>query len=152
MTPRDYGLLTEYLPADYTDTFERELIGRNAVTPDMLIQAVFLHPPRWVGGLMKLRNVLVKPFGLKNDGLETHFTEMIRCRNDRETAFGMNDKHLCFYASAWCSEKTGDRQKIGVTTVVKYNNTLGKVYFFVIKPFHKLIIRSLLNRIDSQPE
>ena len=33
-----------------------------------------------------------------------------------------------------------------MTTVVKYHNLLGKVYFFFIRPFHALICKWLLKR------
>ena len=37
-------------------------------------------------------------------------------------------------------------QSIRITTVVKYHNSLGKVYFFFIRPFHALICKWLLKR------
>ena len=33
---------------------------------------------------------------------------------------------------------------------VKFNNRLGRLYFFFIRPFHKTIMRSILNRVAKQ--
>lgn len=140
-------LIDNYFPADYEDTYSRELHCRNAITPEELFNSMMVDLPKWVDKLMKLRSILVRPLGLKSDGFKEYLPKMIQCRNDNEIVWGMNDKHLLFYASMWCGEKYDDKQIIGMTTIVKYNNVLGRVYFFFIRPFHKLIIKSQLHRI-----
>lgn len=77
------------------------------------------------------------------------------CRYDmrkspNEEIFGRQDKHLSFYVSLWCGNFHGNRQVLRITTIVKYNNILGRVYFFFIKFFHYVIIRSLLNHIKKR--
>jgi hypothetical protein len=34
-----------------------------------------------------------------------------------------------------------------LTTVVRYNNVGGKIYFAVIRPFHGIIVRTMLRKI-----
>lgn len=140
-------LLNQYLPADYTDTYQREIKGKKEFQPEELLKMMFINLPLWIDGLMKLRSILVKPLGLKSNGFKEHLPKMVQSQNEHEIVWGMNDKHLCFYASVWRSEKIGDKQTIGVTTIVRYNNLLGKFYFFVIKPFHGIIIKSILKRV-----
>lgn len=140
-------LLARFLPVDYFDTCQREVRGKKEFSPKELLEMMFTRLPWWIGGLMRLRNLLVKPLGLKGDGFAEHLSEMIQCQNEREIVWGMNDHHLCFYVSVGCSSKDDDKQTIGITTLVKYNNLMGKVYFFVIKPFHRMIVKSLLKRI-----
>lgn len=140
-------LLNQYLPVDYTDTHQREVKGKEEFKPEELLRVMFTNLPLWIDGLMKLRNIVVKPLGLKGDGFEEHLSKMVQSQNEREIVWGMNDKHLRFYASVWCSEKNGDKQTIGVTTIIKYNNFVGRIYFCMIKPFHKLIIKNLLRRV-----
>ena len=41
-------------------------------------------------------------------------------------------------------------QTFTITTVVKFNNRLGRLYFFFIRPFHKVIIRSMLKRVAKR--
>lgn len=142
------SLLKSYFPVDYYDSFERSVSGKRAITPEELLHLIFSEFPWWVDMLMRVRNVLVKPFGLKNDGFEEHLSDMVQCRSERETIIGMNDKHLAFYVSLWCSSEEQDSQIVGVTTIVKYNNWLGRIYFFFIRPFHKLIIKNLLNNVS----
>lgn len=141
------SFLNQYFPVDYHDTFEKCVYGRMEITPLELLHLIFSKFPWWVNALMEFRNILVKPFGLKNDGFEEHLSEMIQYRSEREIVIGMDDKHLAFYVSLWCSSTENDSQTLGVTTVVKYNNWLGRVYFFFIRPFHKLIFRNLLNNV-----
>lgn len=96
---------------------------------------------------MALRNAIIKPLGLE---VNIRFTDTILERSLNEIVFGMPDKHLTFYASLWCGEKEADGQMFAITTVVKYNNRLGRFYFFFIRPFHKTIMRSILNRVAKQ--
>ena len=66
----DKSLLAQYLPANYTDAYSKEVSGRDETTPEELMQAIFTHPSPLAGALMKLRNILVKPFGLETGSLE----------------------------------------------------------------------------------
>lgn len=101
--------------------------------------------PGWVDVLMKLRNRIVGVFGLKTNRYtpksETFFT-IIENRED-EIVMGEDDKHLNFRASIF---KDSSEETISLITLVHYNNVWGKVYFFPVKPFHKIIMRVLLKR------
>jgi len=101
--------------------------------------------PGWVDVLMKLRNRIVGVFGLKTDRntpeQKTFFT-VIENREE-EIIMGEDDKHLNFRASIFKDSSEGS---ISLITVVHYNNAWGKVYFFPVKPFHKIIMRTLLKR------
>lgn len=140
------GLLAEYFPADYCDTFRQEVCGKPEMTPEELFREVFSRSSWWAGALMKIRNTLAKPFGLKTGKFEDHLQEMIRKRNDREIVLGMDDKHLAFYVSLRVFPEENDKQQVAVTTLVHYNNALGRMYFFAVRPFHRLILRSALSR------
>lgn len=101
--------------------------------------------PGWVDVLMKLRNRIVGVFGLKTDRNtpkpETFFP-VIENRED-EIVMGEDDKHLNFRASIL---KDSSEESISLITVVHYNNVWGKVYFFPVKPFHKIIMQALLKQ------
>ena len=66
----DKSLLAQYLLANYTDAYSKEVSGRDETTPEELMQAIFTRPSPLAGALMKLRNILVKPFGLETGSLE----------------------------------------------------------------------------------
>jgi hypothetical protein len=97
--------------------------------------------PKWVQVLMKLRNWMVKPFGLKA-GAIARFPVIGQSEN--ETLMEGLDRHLNFRISVLI-----DREKshICTTTLVHYNNRLGKVYFLFVKPFHSIIVRAMMKRL-----
>lgn len=140
------GLIDNYLPADYIDSFSKEVETKENITPDAFFDMAFNRFPAWIDWLLKLRNMLAKPLGLDTT---SRFSDSICERNDNEIIWGMPDKHLDFHVSMWCSEHRGGKQELRITTIVKYNNRFGRVYFFVIRPFHGIIIRSLLKNIGK---
>lgn len=140
-------LIRNYLPADYCDSFSRDIKCGRRITSREFREMTFSSLPGWIDGLLSLRNALVKPLGLDT---ETSFDDTIRAENENETVFGMPDRHLTFYASLWCGEFKDNGQTLRITTIVRYNNALGKVYFFFIRPFHGLIIRALLKHVEKR--
>ena len=59
-------LIDKYLPADYHDTFVlKSRKPAEQIIPKELIKKIFNHSPAWLSFLMKVRNILVKPFGLE---------------------------------------------------------------------------------------
>ena len=129
------SLIENYLPADYYDSFSKELHNKNAISTDEFADIVFNQLPSWIIRLLKVRNCIVKPFGLNTN---RRITDMECERNQHEIIFGMSDKHLTFYVSLWCKVSEAN------------HNRLGKLYFFVVRPFHKVIIRSLLERVEKR--
>ena len=111
------------------------------------IQRQLMKMPGWVDFLMNIRNKIVRIFGLKTERNEEQNT-YFKCisRNENEIVMGEDDKHLNFRASILTDRKN---HYIYLTTAVHFNNALGKVYFFFIKPFHKIIMRSLLKRLPG---
>ena len=65
-------------------------------------------------------------------------------RTTNEIILGEDDNHLNFRVSLLLEESENDKstKTITVTTLVIYNNWFGRLYFFPVKPFHKLIVQS----------
>ena len=61
------SLLTPCLPGDYHDCFTYGMTCRRKISPDDLMTAFWTTMPGWVNTLFKLRNALVRPFGLQTD-------------------------------------------------------------------------------------
>lgn len=141
------GLIRNYLPADYVDSFSRIVQSRRTVAPEDFAGMAFDRPPAWIGRLMKLRNRLVGPLGLKTGG---RFTDRVCGRSPDEIVFGMPDKHLTFHVSLRCGEKGPAGQRLSMTTVVRFNNRLGRLYFFLIRPFHKIIVYATMKRVADR--
>jgi hypothetical protein len=124
---------------DYCDSYR--ITQSTNDSPEQMAMQLF-NLPKWVIGLMILRNWIVRPFGLKTR-TETESATLFPVidRNDHEIVMGMNDRHLNFRVSILTDK---ENSFIYVTTVVHYNNIWGKVYFLLIKPFHKIIINVLI--------
>ena len=139
--------------ANYTECYQSK-VNNGKITLESCLLSL-LYKPQWVKILYKLRNVLVKPFGLKattgsnatpnvQKGDKFVFFNVLE-RNEREILLFANDKHL----EAWFSIQYDVNQDCSVVTfatVFKYHNLMGRIYFIIIKPFHYLIIRDLLSR------
>jgi hypothetical protein len=59
---------------------------------------------------------------------------------------GFNDNHLDFRVVVdVAADDTG--QRVTATTVVLMHNWIGRIYLSVIKPFHRMVVRSMLRQV-----
>lgn len=140
---------------DRVDYFDSYGVVRKTAETVKEITHKILKGPAWVGYLMQLRDFVVRPFGLKTEdkikneqldsNSESDFAPIL-FSNDDEIIMGMNDKHLYFRLSVL--KVTGqENTQIFLTTVVRFNNWGGRIYFAVIRIFHGLIVRTMLKRL-----
>ena len=100
------------------------MVTGQALTPEDFRNLAFSRFPKWIGWLMNFRNAIVKPLGLDT---ATRFTDMVLDKNLHEEILGMPDKHLDFHVSDVVRGiSTKENQELRITTVVKYNNWLGR--------------------------
>jgi hypothetical protein len=108
--------------------------------------------PRWVSGLMRLRNALVAPFGLKTDVTSTDQPDRpnqpdrigvfpLVSRDEHEMILGLDDSHLDFRISILKQDG-----QIYFATWVRTKNRFGRMYLRLIMPFHILIVRNAVAR------
>jgi hypothetical protein len=104
--------------------------------------------------LMKIRDGIVRPFGLKVSGREAQKQDYyprgsrlmfftVSARNENEIVMEEDDSHLKFRTSVLIDP---EESKIYLTTVVKFNNWAGKLYFIPVKPIHKMLVKSQFKR------
>ncbi len=136
-------LISKYLPADYADCFSKKISASRQINAAELFESVFNYRPPWLKFLYKVRNFLGKPFGIKTNG---SFGDFIIEQTANEIVLHSKNKHLNFYVSLFCSCKTENGQTASITTLVNFNNIMGRVYFAAIWVFHKLIVSSLFKR------
>ena len=127
------SLLTPCLPGDYHDCFTYGMTCRRKISPDDLMTAFWTTMPGWVNTLFKLRNALVRPFGLQTDNGDAKQLEKV---------ISLDDKHLKAYLSVYA-----EAHEIHLSTLVRYHNRLGFFYFNLIHPFHTLVVKSMFRRI-----
>ena len=140
---RENCLIKKYLPVDYKDCFIETMVDKPYMSVKDLFNLIFRQYPQWILWLLKLRDLMVKPFGLKTN---KSFEDMIVEQNKNEIIIGTEDKHLTFHASLFCSDFSNKKQMISISTLVKYENILGRIYFAVIWLFHRIIIAYLFKR------
>lgn len=152
------SLVGKYLPADYTDAFSREATTGRSFTADDVMVGFWAGQTGWVAALFRLRHFLVRFLGLQGDGgtdpdaFEKAIREggsyrfaAVSAKNDHETVLLLSDKHLDAWLSVYVAGG-GAHKTIFAITVVKFNNRLGRIYFFVIRPFHKIVVKNLLKK------
>ncbi|MCY0148879.1 DUF2867 domain-containing protein [Hoeflea sp. G2-23] len=138
--------------ADWADCFEM-LSARPGLSAEAVARQAFERMPKWVGVLMVLRNLVVRPFGLKGNpaGAATTVARVgffpVISKNDAEMVLGFDDRHLDFRIVV-LTEPSGDGEtRIRMMTLIRRHNFLGRAYLSVIMPFHKLIVASSLSRV-----
>jgi hypothetical protein len=153
------GSLTEkFLPADYSDVYTCVTDNPKEIIPDDMMINFWTNFPGWVNALFKLRDLLVRFVGLKSSGNdnvnelekcirtgETYDFVSVPAKNGHETVLLLSDKHLNAYVSVHVENEEGHKT-ISAITLVNFKNKLGRIYFFFIRPFHGLIVKSLLKR------
>lgn len=127
---------------DYLDVFQiRKATPQSAKE----IANEIFRLPAWVKTLLALRNRIVAPFGLKTDKYTSPtatFFPSIESREE-ELVMGEDDQHLNFRASIL---KNTSESTVSLITVVHFNNRWGKLYFLPVKPFHHIIMKTLLKK------
>lgn len=114
------------------------------------------HMPAWIRYLMKLRNLIVGPLGLKTGkgqsfdqaapqnfeagGRMGVFKVQSVCEN--EIILGDDDKHLNFRVAIIIRS-----DGYYLATWVRTHNIWGKIYLKTIMPFHRLITQASMKRL-----
>lgn len=140
------------------DSYEAPLERGDLAMPALYL-ALFAHHPRWAQWLLILRDKAVAPFGLRAamapdlNNMEikpayavgdkiARFT--LFAQSDCEIVTGGNDRHLDFRVSVRKSTERGASHVV-LSTVVSPHNAFGRAYLFIILPFHRLGVRTLLS-------
>ena len=152
------SLTGRFLPADYTDSFSCEVESRGDINADDIMISLWTDMPGAVKALFKVHNFLVKIVGLKG-GNDHNTEELEKCirmggeyglvsvpaKDTGETVMKLSDKHLDAYMSVMVGDYGGKRI-LWFSTLVHYHNKLGWVYFFLIRPFHGIVVRKMVKR------
>ena len=156
---------------DYVDSYQGIFIDiENKVKPIDIGKAFFSSGPKWIGILFIIRNKIVSVFGLKtsgNVGDRQQLLDNFKCEpseqlglfkvfnsTGNEVVLGEDDKHLNFRISLFMEVLKSDMTKktVTITTTVEFNNWFGRLYFLPVRPFHKLIVPTMLKGIIRELE
>jgi hypothetical protein len=115
-----------------------------------VLNRMFHESPAMIRILLDIRNKIVGLFGLKTDAPKSFDAYTIKPKDrlgfleiedlsDFFAAVRGDDSHLNFRV-----ELEIKNQQLICKTQVQFNNLLGKVYFYSILPFHKIIVPMML--------
>jgi len=139
--------------AQFSDAFSVVVDG-TALDARHAAEKMFGHSPRWIERLLALRNFLVSPFGLKKPvaagtgAPDTIGIFPVMSETPGRLVAGLNDKHLDFRVVVDIAT-SGHGQRITATTLVLTHNLLGRIYLAIILPFHRLVVRALLQQVAA---
>ena len=140
--------------ADFSDAYATVLREPGANAHDVTTRA-FANMPPWIARLLRLRNAVVRPLGLKPApdrslpaDRQIGFFPIVSSAPDR-VVLGFDDRHLDFRIVIDVGNVSATESNVTATTLVKRNNLLGTVYLALVMPFHKRIVPALLERIAS---
>lgn len=151
------AIADDYRGADLVDSYAVTLPQAAPEDVTTLARALFNRPPLWLRGLLRLRDQIVGPLGVKTttaireagarDGHDRIGFFPVLGRSENEIVLGENDRHLDFRVSVLLQRDERGARRLVATTAVRCHNLLGRTYLWVIKPFHVLVVRSYLGRL-----
>lgn len=158
------SILNDNAQLHYVDSF-RSTLAEGSFGINTIAYYFVTTNPKWIAALMALRNRIVALFGLKTaaatipnlsnpEDIKIEVGQRLGIfkvyeKMDQELIMGDDDKHLNFRVSILLSKEQGI-STVNITTGVTYNNSWGKLYFFFVKPFHRLIVRSVLKQLVNK--
>ncbi|MDF2910456.1 MAG: hypothetical protein K0Q56_1337 [Sporolactobacillus laevolacticus] len=157
----EYSLVNQSFPQiNYSDSYRVILPGESIQDVASVTRLFLTAVPPWVSRLMKIRDRLVSLVGLKtSDQSERQNITLqkgssigifrVMDHTSHELLLGENDRHLDFRVSILMDE-VHELKYVTISTVVFFHNRLGRLYFFVIKRFHKAIVSAMLKNMIRQ--
>lgn len=147
--PAESAITSWYDGADLVDAYAVRRPAGAPMDAGAIATLVMARPPAFFRLLLTMRDAIMARVGVKttkqlrdaDDRPRVDFFPVIS-RSIHEIVLGEDDRHLDFRLSILL----GPGDQVIATTAVRCHNTLGRVYLAVIKPFHVLIVRTLLRR------
>jgi hypothetical protein len=137
--------------AQFVDAYRVALDG-TALDARQAAEKMFARGPRWIEALLRLRNAIVAPFGLKKSGANEPAPGgmigifPVLSETPQRLVAGFNDHHLDFRVVVDVAPAEAGQQ-VTTTTLVLTHNLLGRAYLAIILPFHRLIARVMLRQV-----
>ena len=160
LIPRSDKIFISFGKVNYEDSFCLSFETKKLFDIDFIIFKIIKTLPNWVKLLLNLRNKIASIFGLKTGKIGDFYDNPEKLNFKQGQSIGdlsvilkekyhliaeLKDKHLDFRVSILIREE--GTTEVFFSTIVKFNNIFGKMYFFLIAPFHRLIIPSTLKRL-----
>ena len=144
---------------DFRDSYRVPLSHPERGMADIFF-AVFGHTPRWMKAMLILRNAAARLAGLQAPTVAEIMKPEARAAyrvgdkigpwpvffvGENEIIAGRDNKHMDFRLSV-LKVRNGEAAGVVVTTVCSVHNLFGRIYLFLIVPFHRAGVQGLLAR------
>ena len=164
LIPGSDKIFISFGKVNYEDRFCLILETKKIFDVDFIIVKLIKSIPKWFKFLLNLRNAIARIFRLKTGKIANVYQNPEKLDFKQDQSIGdffiflkgknhliaeLKDKHLDFRFSILIRQEDGTT-KVSFTTIVKINNIFGKVYFFLISPFHRLIIPKILKKLSGE--
>ena len=138
--PRASLLWSLHQPGDFLDCYSvaSSLSPREAASKGLAL-------PGRAAALLRLRNALVRPFGLKTGEPDRPIFPTCHESED-ELILGTDDRHLNFRIGLYRQDG-----RLYMSTWVHPHNLWGRTYLRLVMPFHILISRGAVARMATSP-
>ena len=158
VVPAESGVCQLYKATNLADAYAIQLPNGTTTNLELLAKFIFSQQSPWISGLMRVRDALVAGFGLKTAGQLMKADGSAKANriglfkiystSTHEIILGEDDKHLDFRLSLLYQARPSavSSPHLILSTVVHCHNRLGRTYIFIIAPFHRLIVQSMLRR------
>lgn len=146
-----------YAHTNLADAYAIDLPPHASHDPEVLARFLFAHQAAWVASLMRLRDAVVAPLGIKTSKALRATTDprgvarvgifRIYETHGHEVILGEDDTHLDFRLSVLCQTRKVGLEEVAcvvASTVVHCHNRIGRLYLLLIAPFHRMVVRSAL--------
>ena len=155
--PRESRLKSALPRTDYADAYQVTLPDTLPVDLDQLPRQVLTAGPAWAHYLMRL--VGPTSAGRRNASQsgqlhrlgESQGPLQVFERTDDEVIVGRNDRHLDFRISFLCPQRQ-TAHLLTMITVVQCHGQLGRLYFALIAPFHRMVAPAVLGQFAQQSQ
>ncbi|MGY3619581.1 DUF2867 domain-containing protein [Bradyrhizobium sp. USDA 10063] len=137
--------------AEFIDAY-RIAVDGTALDARKAAEKMFARRQRWIEALLRLRNLIVAPLGLKTSGEGDKASHgmvgifPVLSETPERLVAGFNDSHLDFRVVVDVTSRAGG-QDVTTTTLVRTHNWLGRAYLAIILPFHRLVVAAMLRQV-----
>lgn len=136
--------------ATFADAY-RVIVEEPALDAVTATYRIFGRPSAWTSFLLKWRDRIVVPLGLKAAsrafrGGDRIGTFSVYTRTPERVVLGLDDKHLDFRIVVEAGEIDAEASRVTLTTLIRSHNIFGRIYLVSVLPFHRMIVPAMLSR------
>lgn len=156
----DNSLVKEaFSKINYADAYRAKLPENRPHDLTSLLNSFAGAPPPWLGRLMQIRNLFSRLLGLEPKARRLRSSQGLSLepgarlglfkifqKTTNEILMGEDDTHLNYRVSILLQPEQAACWAT-ISTIVHYNNWRGRLYFIPVRPFHRLIVTTMLKNM-----